>query len=36
MFLNEGRQIHRSHHALVDDLSDVETDANSADDLFKR
>ena len=35
MFLNEGRQIHRSHHALIDDLSDVETDANSADDLFK-
>lgn len=35
MFLNEGRQIHRSHHALIDDLSDVETDANSADDLFR-
>ena len=35
MFLNEGRQIHRSHHALIDDLSDVATDANSADDLFK-
>jgi hypothetical protein len=35
MFLNEGRQIHRSHHALIDDLSDVKTDANSADDLFK-
>ncbi len=34
MFMHEGRQIHRSHHALVDDLSDVKTDANSADDLF--
>ena len=32
MFMREGRQIHRSHHALVDDLTDVETDANSADD----
>jgi len=35
MFRAEGRQIHRSHHALVDDLSDVHTDANSAADLFK-
>ena len=35
MFRDEGRQIHRSHHALVDDLSDVATDANSAGDLFK-
>jgi len=35
MFMREGRQIHRSHHALIDDLSDVETDANSAGDLFK-
>jgi len=34
LFMQEGRQIHRSHHALVDDLSDVETDANSAADLF--
>ncbi|HEY1931030.1 MAG TPA: DUF3604 domain-containing protein [Acetobacteraceae bacterium] len=34
MFMHEGRQIHRSSHALVDDLSDVATDANSADDLF--
>lgn len=34
MFLAEGRQIHRSHHALVEDLSDVATDANSAADLF--
>jgi len=35
LFMHEGRQIHRSHHALVDDLSDVATDANSADDLFQ-
>ena len=35
MFMHEGRQIHRSSHALVDDLSDVATDANSADDLFQ-
>jgi hypothetical protein len=35
MFRDEGRQIHRSHHALVEDLSDVDTDANSAGDLFK-
>jgi hypothetical protein len=35
LFMHEGRQIHRSHHALVDDLSDVATDANSADDLFR-
>ena len=34
MFMHEGRQIHRSSHALVDDLSDVASDANSADDLF--
>ena len=35
MFRDEGRQIHRSHHALVEDLSDLTTDANSADDLFE-
>lgn len=35
MYLNEGRPIHRSSHALVEDLSDVDTDANSADDLFE-
>lgn len=35
MFMQEGRQIHRSSHALLDDLSDLETDANSATDLFK-
>ena len=34
LFMHEGRPIHRSHHALVDDLTDVETDANSAADLF--
>jgi hypothetical protein len=35
MFRDEGRQIHRSHHALVEDLGDVATDANSAADLFE-
>ena len=35
LFLEEGRQIHRSSHAFVDDLSDVDTDANSAADLFE-
>jgi hypothetical protein len=35
MFRDEGRQIHRSHHALVEDLSDLSSDANSAGDLFK-
>ena len=34
LFLKEGRPIYRSSHALVDDLSDIETDANSAEDLF--
>jgi hypothetical protein len=35
LFRHEGRQIHRSHHALVDDLSDAHTDAHSAADLFQ-
>jgi len=35
LFMREGRQIHRSSHALVEDLSDLETDANSAGDLFE-
>ena len=35
LHMQEGRQIHRSSHALVDDLSDVETDATSAADLFE-
>jgi len=35
LYRDEGRQIHRSHHALVEDLSDVDTDANSATDLFE-
>jgi len=36
LYMQEGRQIHRSSHALVDDLSDVDTDANSAKDLFEK
>jgi len=35
LHLHEGRQIHRSSHALVDDLSDVDSDATSAVDLFE-
>lgn len=35
LYMREGRQIHRSSHALVDDLSDVAGDANSARDLFE-
>ena len=34
LHMKEGRQIHRSSHALVDDHSDIESDANSANDLF--
>jgi len=34
LLMHEGRQIHRSSHALVDDLSDIDTDATSANDLF--
>ncbi len=35
LFMREGRQIHRSSHALVDDISDVATDANTAEQLFQ-
>ncbi len=35
LMMEEGRQIHRSSHALVDDLDDVATDANSAEGLFE-
>ncbi|MDX1434640.1 MAG: DUF3604 domain-containing protein, partial [Gammaproteobacteria bacterium] len=35
LYMREGRQIHRSSHALVDDLSDVDTDANTAEALFE-
>ena len=34
MFMREGRQIRRSSHALIEDLSDVHTDANTAEELF--
>ena len=36
LFAQEGRTLHRSHHALVEDLSDVATDALSADALFDK
>lgn len=35
LFREEGRQIHRSSHALVDDLSDQETDSHTAAELFE-
>jgi len=35
LYRTEGRKIHRSSHALVDDLSDLDSDANSAEDLFE-
>ena len=35
LHMEEGRPIHRSSHALVDDLSDIESDATSARDLFE-
>ncbi|MEE8350635.1 MAG: DUF3604 domain-containing protein, partial [Rhodospirillales bacterium] len=34
LFMEEGRQIHRSSHALIDDMSDEQTDAHTAADLF--
>jgi len=34
LFMQEGRQIHRSSHALVDDQDDLPSDANSAQQLF--
>ncbi len=34
LHMHEGRPIHRSSHALVDDLSDIDSDATSAADLF--
>ena len=36
LFMNEGQQIHRSSHALVDDLSDQNTDAHTATELFTK
>lgn len=35
LYLAEGQPIHRSSHALVEDLSDVGSDANDADALFE-
>ncbi len=35
LHMHEGRPIHRSSHALVDDLSDIDSDATSAADLFE-
>lgn len=35
-FRTEGRQIHRSSHALINDRSDLETDAQNANILFEK
>jgi hypothetical protein len=35
-FRHEGRQIHRSSHALLPDRSDIDTDANDAGVLFEK
>ena len=34
-FRHEGRQIHRCSHALLEDTSDLDTDANTLTDLYK-
>jgi hypothetical protein len=34
-FSTEGRQIRRSSHALIEDVSDIETDSNTAAELFE-
>ena len=34
LFMHEGRPIHRSSHALIDDHADLSSDANSAEQLF--
>ena len=34
LYLEEGGPLHRSSHALVPDLSDLETDCNSSEELF--
>ena len=36
LFMEEGRQIHRSSHALIEDLSDEYTDAHTAIELFEK
>ncbi|MDH3473723.1 MAG: DUF3604 domain-containing protein, partial [Rhodospirillales bacterium] len=35
LYRTEGRGLYRSSHALVDDLSDLESDANTAEALFE-
>lgn len=36
LYLQEGQLIHRSSHALVDDLSDIDSDATDANELFAK
>jgi hypothetical protein len=35
LFMREGRQIHRSSHALINDQGDLSSDANSAEQLVR-
>ncbi|HBJ48075.1 MAG TPA: DUF3604 domain-containing protein, partial [Deltaproteobacteria bacterium] len=35
LFFHEGETIRRSSHALVSDLTDIDTDCNSSDALFQ-
>lgn len=36
IYKNEGHSIYRSSHALIDDFSDIKTDAPDVNDLFKK
>ncbi len=36
LYMKEGRNIYRSSHALIDDLSDIDSDAHTAAELFAR
>ena len=36
LYAKEGCTLHRSHHALVEDLADADTDAHSANELFEK
>lgn len=36
LYFGEGKKIHRSSHALLDEYSDITTDAETASDLFKK
>jgi hypothetical protein len=36
LYLNEGEQIYRSSHALIDEFKDIKTDAKDVNELFKK